>query len=143
MKNPKHIENPSLDRFLSSLIAMFWIGRLHSWIFRFHNHDSRTPYAKIISIYDRFTGENLCAKVITKQFCNPSGILVLDPDLLTSIRHRILLSIVKSTKAMKKSLLRLNGIALRVNSSSELVEGNFWIGSLQRMHIMKLMPVES
>ena len=88
MKNPKHIENPSLDRFLSSLIAMFWIGRLHSWIFRFHNHDSRTPYAKIISIYDRFTGENLCAKVITKKFCNPSGILVLDPDLLTSIRHK-------------------------------------------------------
>ncbi|KAK8801392.1 hypothetical protein WA171_004536 [Blastocystis sp. BT1] len=49
---------------------------------------AQTPYAKIISIYDRFTGENLCAKVITKQFCNPSGILVLDPDLLTSIRHK-------------------------------------------------------
>ena len=26
--------------------------------------------------------------MITKQFCNPSGILVLDPDLLTSIRHK-------------------------------------------------------
>ena len=48
----------------------------------------RTPYAKIISIFDRLTSENLCAKVITKQFCNPSGILVLDPELLTSIRHK-------------------------------------------------------
>ena len=48
----------------------------------------RTPYAKIISIFDRLTNENLCAKVITKQFCNPSGILVLDPELLTSIRHK-------------------------------------------------------
>ena len=48
----------------------------------------RTPYAKIISIIDRLTNENLCAKVITKQFCNPSGILVLDPELLTSIRHK-------------------------------------------------------
>lgn len=26
--------------------------------------------------------------MITKQFCNPNGILVLDPDLLTSIRHK-------------------------------------------------------
>ena len=49
---------------------------------------AQTPYAKIISIFDRYTGENLCAKVIAKQFCNPTGILLLDPDLLTSIRHK-------------------------------------------------------
>lgn len=48
----------------------------------------RTPYARIISIIDRFTEENLCAKVIAKQYCNPGGILVLDPDVLTSIRHK-------------------------------------------------------
>lgn len=48
----------------------------------------RTPYARIISIIDRLTGENVCAKVITKDYCNPCGILVLDPDVLTSIRHK-------------------------------------------------------
>ena len=51
-------------------------------------HSNRTHYSKIISIIDRFTGENLCAKVISKQYCNPSGLLLIDPDLLTSIRHR-------------------------------------------------------
>ncbi|KAK8827566.1 hypothetical protein WA577_007113 [Blastocystis sp. JDR] len=49
---------------------------------------ARTPYARIISIIDRLTGENVCAKVITKDYCNPCGILVLDPDVLTSIRHK-------------------------------------------------------
>ena len=26
--------------------------------------------------------------MIAKQYCNPGGILVLDPDVLTSIRHK-------------------------------------------------------
>lgn len=26
--------------------------------------------------------------MIAKQFCNPSGLLLIDPELLTSIRHR-------------------------------------------------------
>lgn len=48
----------------------------------------RTPFARIVSIFDRDTGENLCAKVIYKRFCSPTGLLVLDPQVLTSIRHK-------------------------------------------------------
>ena len=49
---------------------------------------AQTPVARIVSIFDRNTNENLCAKVISKQFCNPTGLLVLDPEVLTSIHHK-------------------------------------------------------
>ena len=65
-----------IDQEISQFVAAEWFSQ------------DRTPFARIVSIFDRDTGENLCAKVISKRFCNPTGLLVLDPQVLTSIRHK-------------------------------------------------------
>ena len=65
-----------IDQEISQYVGVEWL----LW--------DRTPFARIVSIFDRDTGENLCAKVIYKRFCSPTGLLVLDPQVLTSIRHK-------------------------------------------------------
>ena len=65
-----------IDQEISQYVSVEWL----LW--------DRTPFARIVSIFDRDTGENLCAKVIYKRFCSPTGLLVLDPQVLTSIRHK-------------------------------------------------------
>lgn len=89
--NATRASDPRKSRFrpFSEFLDRYWVGeQIAQYAIQLGWVRCRTPYSRIIEIVDQFTNENLCAKVITKQFCNPSGILVLDPDLLTSIRHK-------------------------------------------------------
>ena len=53
--------------------------------------------------------------MITKQFCNPSGILVLDPDLLTSIRHKNIIEYREIYESDEEIIVTIERYGLSMN----------------------------
>ena len=125
-----------LDRYiLDREIAQFTLSSIRI--------TSRTPYARIISIIDRFTGENVCAKVITKEYCNPCGILVLDPDVLTSIRHKNIIQYYDIYESDQEIIVTIERFVLVISFILERTEANYSNGLWKRVCTRKWMRAAS